>query len=109
MGVAAYYLRTPDSKPEPAHVRIWDTFNLTGDVKGSRQYPAEMQNVSPRIRFQISEISALKNGAMISVSATEAYRLDNTLPPDDEFQTAEVTRIAVADIPDLSLPVPDFT
>jgi hypothetical protein len=91
----------------PLTVRLWQAWGQIGDVKGSRIYPGEMQNEKDRIRFNMNEISRIETGAIVSVEPGEAYRVDNTLPLDDEFQTAEVTRLSAADAQDLPVPAPD--
>jgi hypothetical protein len=107
--VPSFYLRTLTSDPSTAtlaHVRLWAAFGgKIGDVRGSRIYPAEYQNEVDKIRFDMCEITRLENGGIVSITAGEAYRIDNILAPDDEFQTAEVTRLAACDA--AGLPVPD--
>jgi hypothetical protein len=110
MEVPAYYVRVPSAAPVAAHVRIHNHFNQVGDIKGSRTYPAEAENVSPKIIFQLSEVPLLRSGAIVSVSATEAYQIDHLIDADDEFQSAWATRMTAAQISAAtpSLPVPDF-
>jgi hypothetical protein len=108
MEIPAYYLRQAGAAPMLVHVRLWYAANRIGQVKGSRIYPAEMENESDRLRFDLSEIGrTLENGAIVSLEAGEAYRIDNLLPPDDEFQTAEVSRMTGAETDGLPVPDPD--
>lgn len=101
-----YYLRTPTATAVPAHVRIHKAWNRVGDIKGSRTYPAETENEAPKLVFQLSEIPVVQRNAIVSVSATEAYRVDHVLPADDQFQTAWAAPILAAELATLDLPVP---
>jgi hypothetical protein len=103
--VPAYYLTAPDAAAVLCHVRLHLTFGRVGDVKGARLYPAEMENDTPKIRFDLTEISAPKRGGIVSIEAGEAYKIDRMDPVDDEFQTAEVVRLTAAEAS--GLPIPD--
>jgi hypothetical protein len=106
MSIPAYYLRTADSNPVFVHVRLHKHFGQIGDIKGSRTYPAETENLNPRIVFCLLEITPISRNAIVSFSATEAYRLDHLIPPDDEFQTAWVQPIPQSELDANEYPYP---
>lgn len=91
--VPAYYQRAPGAAVQFCNVRVWIAFGKIGTVKGSRIYPGEMENENDRIRFRLAQIPRVENGATVSIEFGEAYRVNNTLAIDDDFQTAEVIRL----------------
>ena len=97
MQIPAFYFLTPTSPALLVHVRIFDKWDQAGDIKGSRTYPAETENASPKLRFDLTEIAHISRGAVVSIEAGEAYKIDHTLPHDDQFQTAAATRMSIAD------------
>jgi hypothetical protein len=92
MQVPAVYLATRSAQPVIVHVRLHNKFDRAGDVKGARMYPGEIENISPKIIFDLSEITPV-TGAVVSFEPGEAYNVDHLLPNDDTYQTASVTRL----------------
>lgn len=105
MQVPALYLLGdgPWTNPPLIHVRLHVKFDAVGDLQGTNFHYATRQEVTPKIRFDLTEIDPL-GGAIISIEAGEAYRIDNVQPSDDQFVTAEVIRLS--DRQAEGLPVP---
>ena len=87
------------------HVRLHSKFDAVGDLQGTNFNYATRQEVTPKIRFDLTEIDPV-NGAIISIEAGEAYRVDNVQPPDDQFVTAEAIRLSEKQA--TGLPVPEI-
>ncbi len=117
--IPAYYYRTATvTTPLLIHVRLHSAFGRIGNVAGARIYPAEMEDDTPKVRFDLTEVPvdsegalqsgpiAPERGAIVSFEAGEAYRIDHMLPVDDQFQTGEVTRLTAAEAADLLVPDP---
>lgn len=105
MLIPAVFLATRSTSPGAlANVRLHNKFDRTGDVKGSRTYPAEIENIAPRIIFYLPYGVTPRSGAIVSFQTGEAYQIDHILPADDQLQTAYVTQL----LPDraANLPVP---
>ena len=105
MQIPAVYLAARSATPGVlAYVRLHNTFDRVGDVKGSRTYPAEMENLAPKIVFYLPYGVTPRQGAIVSFEPGEAYRIDHVVPADDQLQTAYVTQL----LNDLAanLPVP---
>ena len=106
MQIPAVYLASKTATPGVlVHVRLHNKFDTVGDVKGARAYPALIENISPKIIFDLSEGVIPRTNAIVSFQSGEAYSIDHLLPPDDTFQTAHVTQL----LPDKATgyPVPD--
>lgn len=107
MSVPALYIAVPSADPVECTVRTWlKTDNLMiGELPGL-QGAAERAEPEERIRFDLSEFEGpLRNLAVISVEAGEAYRIDHLYPVDLGYQTARVTRLTEAQT--IALPVPE--
>jgi hypothetical protein len=104
--VPAVYLRTPDAEPVLVHVRLHEAFGVAGKIAGARVYPAEIENDTPKIRIDLTELPAPVRLAVFSIEAGEAYQIDRLEPVDDQFQTAVVTRLTAAQCVDLPIPDP---
>lgn len=85
-------------------VRKHDKFVQLGDLKGTNFNYAEIEDNSPRLVFERSQIEPVRNH-IVSVAVGEAYRVDTVLPPDDEFVTARVARLHPSEA--AGLPVPE--
>ena len=93
MKIPALYLATSAGTPVPVGVRDHTKFNALGELKGGGAGWAEMQDVTPRLIFQRSEMQPA-NGAFVCVELGEVYQINNARPADDEFVTVEVTRLS---------------
>ena len=104
--IPALYIATDGATPIPCTVRVHDKFEGVGaPAGGSISGFAQVQNDTPRIIFIVDDAPAfIRNGAVVSVEAGEAYRIDNTQPPHDITITAVVTRLPADEA--VGLPVP---
>lgn len=87
------YLLTPASAPVPITVRVWTKWSLLGAMPGKGDGWAEMQEASPKIVFMLDQGVRPRKNAIVSIEAGEAYRVDNTSPPDDLTITAQCVRL----------------
>lgn len=104
MRVPALYIATPTDDPVPVFVRVHQSFNALGDVKGTNLSYAERQEITPRIVLMRDEVDAPVRDAVISVEAGEAYRIDHVLPADDISVTVEVIKMKTSETTGLPLP-----
>lgn len=95
--VPALYLATPAEAPTSVGVRVHTKFQTVGDLSGGGSGWAQMQDVTPRLIFQRSEMQPAQGG-FVSVEPGELYQISNVRPPDDEFVTVEVTQMSAAQI-----------
>lgn len=107
MSVPALYIATPAADPRACTVRVWlKAQNLMlGALKGAGA--AEMVEPEDRLCFDLTEqdgITAIRKGALVSIEAGEAYRIELPYDVDRGFQSARVIRLSAADA--ASLPVP---
>lgn len=105
MVVPALYIRVPGADPVAVKIRLHNSWGQVGDIQGARNFPAEMENLGPRILFDLTELPTPQTGAVLSVAQGEAYRVDHLLPPDDQFQHALVTPMFPEDA--VGLPIPE--
>lgn len=105
MSVPAIYLPMAGSRSHALiTVRVHEFWGALGDLKGTNFNYAEIEDISPRIVFMLSEITP-QRGAIVSVAPGEAYRIDVVLPADDITVTAKVVRFAAAETK--GFPVPE--
>lgn len=104
MQVPAIYIVPDGSATVPCLIRVHTKYDALGDVKGTSFSYAERNEEVPRIICRKDQIDPLRLG-IFSVEPGEAYCVDNSNPPDDEFITSEVTRVPLEDT--VGLPVPD--
>lgn len=109
--IPAFYIARPDAEPVLVHVRVHTKFEEVGEISERDVGNATRHERVPSLIFMIDELQAKGIGwrkmprtAIVSVEANEAYRIDNTLPPDDITITAQVTVLPLHDT--LSLPYP---
>jgi hypothetical protein len=89
--------------PVEVTVRLQTKWTALGDMKGTNFHYAERQELAPRIIFLCEEVSP-KRGAVVSIEAGEAYRVDNVLAPDDLTVTCEVVKLAATEVDGLPVP-----
>lgn len=104
--VSALYI-VGDDDPVPVNVRVHTKFDALGDMKGTNFHFAEREEPLPRILFMRDEISRPMKNAIISISATEAYYVDHSDPPDDISVTSYVVVIRPDELIPMNLPVPE--
>lgn len=94
MRVPVLYLSTPTATPVPVGARVHSKFRALGDQPGTSLNSAEREEIVPRIIFFRSDLPAEPvRGAIVSVEAGEAYRVDVVLPADDQFVTVRVIQM----------------
>lgn len=103
--VLPFYLETRAATPVAVNVRIHTKKEQQGDVAGTSFRYAEQHEFVPKIIFLVSEVPAPKRNAIVSVSASEAYRIDNVEPIDGITVTAEV--VILPEHERAGLPVPE--
>jgi hypothetical protein len=89
----------------PVTVRVHEKWLALGDLKGTNFNYAEIESVTPRMIFLVSEIDP-KRGMYVSIAAGVAFRIDNTQPADDITQTANVVRLKLSETAGFPLPSP---
>lgn len=96
MSVPAVYFEAPydplTSVVKPITVRVHDKFLALGDLKGTNFNYAEIQSISPKIVFWLSEVDPERD-YIVSVEPGLAYRVDNPHEHDDLTVTADVVRL----------------
>jgi hypothetical protein len=89
--------------PVICYVRVHTKNDALGDMRGTSLGYAEHQEVVPKVIFWREELNP-DNGAIVVVSADEAYRVDNVVPRDGDTVTAEVVSLSATQR--AGLPVP---
>jgi hypothetical protein len=102
---ASYYQDpTIDSAPILVNVRPHGKRNQTGDLAGTNLSYAQNQDRVFTVLFFREEVAIPKRGALIVLSATEGYFVDNVELPDGLTVTASVTVADAADLAGRILP-----
>ena len=98
---ASYYQdpKVMGSAPQLVYVRPHSKRGMTGDLAGTNLSYAQNQDRVYTILFFREEVAIPKRGALVVLSATEGYFIDNVEPPDGLTVTASVT---LADADDLA-------
>ena len=106
LAVPALYVDLDTREETPCKVRVHTHTARFGDMAGFDYAPAERVAVTPKLIVLKGEVSPTRNG-VFSVTAEEAYAVENVLPPDGLTVTIEATRMSQKDITEAVLPVPD--
>lgn len=104
--VSALYIPAPNATPVPVTVRVHrrSDMPMIGDAPGFGG-AAEMAITEDRIRFLRSELpDYLRQNAVVSVEAGEAYRVEFWYPLDDQFITGRVVPLTEGEATGLPLP-----
>lgn len=107
--VPALYLPvgwTPDDDHLLVNVRVHTSFNALGEVAGTSFRYAERQEVTPKIVFLRTQVALPQVNAIVSVAEGEAYRVTNSMPPDNATIMAEVIPLSAAQANGLPIPPP---
>ena len=105
MGTPAIYMPIAGSKSKSLiTVRVHEFWRSLGDLKGTNFNYAEVEDISPRIVFLVSEVTP-KRGAIVSVAPGEAYRVDLVLPVNGITVTAKVVKFSAEEAK--AFPVPE--
>lgn len=106
MEVAALYIAYDGADPVPVDIRVHRQFVQTADMGSKTKGYAQMVEVTPRVIFLVEQLADARNGAIFSVAAGEAYRVERTDPTNDITRTADVSIVPAAEAVDLPVPVP---
>ncbi|AEY69570.1 hypothetical protein AH2_00060 [Burkholderia phage vB_BceS_AH2] len=101
MKVEARYYPPRGAGYTTVHVRLHTKWGLIGDSRSMGW--AEMEAIKPRLVFMREEQEP-ETGAVVWIAVGEAYRIDNTNPPDDIERIANVTRLTPKQYADAGLP-----
>jgi hypothetical protein len=111
MRVPILYIESKGATPIPTYARVHTKFEEVGEISERDVGNATRHERVPSLIFMIDELQAAgipwrkMPHAIISVEPNEAYRIDNTLPPDDITITAHVTVLPLYET--VGLPVPE--
>lgn len=101
MAVPCSYYATKGGTAISIRARLHLKFDALGDDRSMGW--AEIQAQKPKLVFKRSEITPAR-GAVVYFQPGEAYRIDNLLPPDDQYVTAEVTLLTTRQLESEGLP-----
>lgn len=107
LAVPALYIPVTEAEPVSVTVRVHTKYGALGQLNGSAQW-GERAEAEPHLIFRASQLPAngLRNKAVVSVEAGEAYYIDHSDPVDDAgYIKARVTRVPAAAAE--GLPVPE--
>ncbi len=110
MRVPALYIASAGATPVPVHVRVHSKYEEVGESSERDVGNAARHERIPSLVFWVAELEASgiarpSRGAVISIEAGEAYRVDNTMPIDLVTITANVTILSPGEAK--GLPVPE--
>ena len=103
MKVPAFYYPPGGSVATPCFVRVHSMFRALGDIQSNQVGLAEREEMVPRLVFLASEIVPARAG-IVTISATEGYRVDVVQPPDGLTITAFVIPLTASQMVGLSYP-----
>ena len=103
MKVPAFYFPPGSFVAAPCFVRVHSMFRALGDIQSNQVGLAEREEMVPRLVFLASEIVPARAG-IITISATEGYRIDVVQPPDGLTITAFVVPLTVTQLAGLTYP-----
>ncbi len=103
MKIPALYIENVGDTPIACNVRIHTRFDAIGELNGGTAYTATVEASIPKIIFKKDEVTPDRT-AIVSVEPGEAYQIDRTDPPDDEYITAYVIRMEESKTIDLPVP-----
>lgn len=91
---------------DPITARRHDAAKVVGDLAGTNLSYAESHERPTTIVLWRSELAAttIKRGALIIFAADEGWRINTSLPPDNQTVTVEVTPLNAADLAGKTLP-----
>lgn len=104
MKVPALYIAYPGATPLAVDVRDFTRVSSTGDQGSRAKGYAEMADIQPRILFFRDQLEDARYGAIFSIAAGEAYRVERTDPSNDLTRIADVSPVPAAEA--ATLPVP---
>lgn len=97
MCVASVYLG-PGSDATARRVDVRDHTRIaTANVSGVGEGFAQMLDTAARLVLDRQQVSKPVRNAIVAMSATEAYRLGASRPPEGEWVTVEVTALSEED------------
>lgn len=96
-------LDSASEEPVPCQVRLHTKKVKLGDQSGVSFDYAEVHEIIPRIIFDRAEVTPARHGVVV-IGDGEAYLIDNLMPVDEGYQTAEVTRLSEPEASGLPYP-----
>lgn len=99
--VPALYVLGNDA-PLEVSVRRQTHVTRTGDIPGLETVDVSVETIF--LRFLVDELPSPKRGAVVSIVAGEAYRIDHALPQYGVTVDAAVTRLDATEAAELPLP-----
>lgn len=106
MRVPAYYRATSEDEWLEVEVRVHTKKTLVGDTAEGID-GAGHHEIQPRLIFWREQVDVPARGAIVSISATEAWLVADSEKPDGLTITAAVTTISAAKIAADEYPVRD--
>lgn len=102
--VPAFYIESPGADPVPCNVRIHGQNAMHGGLQGTNFHYAEREDFDVKLRFDTSEITSPTRGSIVTISATEGYKLDRRQYGDDGYVYCPATVLDAADMVGLRYP-----
>lgn len=108
MRVPAYYRAAPADAWLPIEVRVHSKMTMVGDTaNGLGVEGAGHHDITPRLIFWREQVQVPARGAIVSISATEAWQIADSEKPDGLTITAAATPVPQAKIDSDDYPVRD--
>ncbi len=108
MSLPLLYINSQNPTGILTRARLHKNDGLTGQLRGLAMKVVEAFEESPKAIFSNADLViagiTLAKGAHISFLPSEAYRIENFYPQDDEYRTVELSRLTIEQ--SLSLPSP---
>ena len=104
--VAALYIAFEGAVPLAVTVRDHTSTVQTGDQGSKAKGYAQMAEVDAHLVFMRADLEDARHGAIFSIAAGEAYRVERTDPPNDITRTAYVSPLSADEADGLPVPLP---
>ena len=92
-----YLVPGASSPPVPTHARILSSFKALGDMAGTSYDYAEIEAMTPKVIFWLSDGPRPQRNALVLVSENEGYALGALDPVDGLTQTADAVPLSPAE------------
>lgn len=89
-----YLVPGANQPPVPTHARILSSFKALGDMAGTSYDYAEIEAMTPKVIFWLSDGVSPRRNALVLVSETEGYALGAADPIDGLTQTADAVPLS---------------
>ena len=94
--IPALFVASEAAEPLPVDVRVHKSVVQIGD--GEDGNAVSRRDITPRILFLRDQVALPPRGAIVSVTAGEAYQVGECLPPDGITITAHVAQMTQGQI-----------